>query len=92
MCHVFPYFNNYSTRLMSQHERRFYHIVTNPSGFIIMHIRTAYPYVFQLHQNFIISWLRYFTFYKSHFSDTVHYGNFHLLFHFSFIFKFIIIV
>ena len=49
MFYLFPYFYYCASRFMSQHKRRFYHIISDGPAFIIVKIASADPHIFQFY-------------------------------------------
>ena len=66
MRNIPAYFYDSASRLMSQHERRLYHIIADPAHFIIMHIASADSHIFHLNQNLVPCRNRHRAFFNPH--------------------------
>lgn len=70
-----------TARLMAQNERRLDHIMTDRTGFIIVHITAADADIFELYQHFIVFRGGNIACRVAHFADAVHNGDFHFACH-----------
>ena len=81
MCNIFADFYNHTTWLMSENKRRFYHIVTDSSHLIVVHVASANTYILKFYQHFIICRYWNWSFCVTHFSNSIHNCYFHCSFH-----------
>ena len=81
MRNIPAYFYDSASRLMSQHERRLYHIIADSAHFIIMHIASADSHIFHLYQYLIIGRYGYRTLLYFHLGNTGHDCCFHSSIH-----------
>ena len=77
VCHVFPDLHDHAAALVAEHKRRFYNVISDCAGFVVVQIASAHADVLDFDKSFVVLRLRDRALLKRHLPDACHHSCFH---------------